>query len=95
MAAIAALAVLAAKVGVEEACKGGERAVVRHRPLCPLVTRPRTAVSLPFRCLAGGGEAIGEGCDSGAGGAGDAGGEVWSTEGGSSKGEGARFFGRG
>ncbi len=37
-------------MGVEEACKGGERAVVRHHPLCPLVTRPHTVVSPPFGC---------------------------------------------
>jgi hypothetical protein len=45
--------------------------------------------------LAGGGKAIVEGCDSGTGGAGVADGAVWSTEGGSSEGNGARFFGRG
>jgi hypothetical protein len=45
--------------------------------------------------LAGVGDAIGEGCVSGAGGAGGADAAVGSTKGGSSEGHGARFIGRG
>jgi hypothetical protein len=78
-----AIAALVAKVRVEEACKGRERAVVHCRFAAFLVR------------LAGRGDAIGEGCVSGAGGAGSADGAVGSTEGGSSEGEGARFIRRG
>jgi hypothetical protein len=58
------------------------------------LTSHRHSVTFWVR-LVGGGEAVGKGCDSGTGGAGGADGAVWSTEGGSSEGDAARFFGRG
>jgi hypothetical protein len=85
-------------------CKGGGGGGVQGRGESSSATSSSSSLSnstshrrfAAFRVrLAGGGEAVGEGCDSGAGGAGDAGGAVWSTEGGSSEGDGARSFGRG
>ncbi len=45
-----AIAALAAKVGVEVSCRGGERAAVRHHPRHPLEARPRTIVLPLFEC---------------------------------------------
>ncbi len=89
-AVFAALAAVAVKKRVREACTSGERVVVRLSSPSSLSSSISNSCFAVFLvCLAGRGETVGKSCVSGTAGAGAEG-----AAGGASGGDGARFIGR-